>query len=187
MEEGPEEKAAKGARAGHPEQDAGAGPAGQEARAEPVVWPELAGPPGQQRALEWTLLAPGTERNAWAPGMERNAWAPGTEQALERTAWAPGTERNAWAPGTERAAWAPGTERTLERTAWAPGTERTLERTAWAPGTERALERIRRWPPWPPGPPGWISLEESRLPIPTSWVNPPTYAPASASRCALQL
>ncbi len=86
MEEGREEKAAKGARAGHSEQDAGAGPAGQEARAELVVWPELAGPPGQQRALEWTLLAPETER------------------PLERTAWAPGTEQTAWAPGTERTA-----------------------------------------------------------------------------------
>ncbi len=90
MEECPKEKAGKGARAGHPEQDAGAGPAGQEARAEPVVWPALVGPPGQQRALEWTLLAPKTERplerTAWAPGMERAAWAHGLERALERTA-----------------------------------------------------------------------------------------------------
>ncbi len=113
MEEGREEKAAKGARAGHPEQDAGAGPAGQEARAEPVVWPALVGPPGQQRALEWTLLAPKTERpleqTAWAPGMGRAAWARGLERALERTAWAPRTERAAWAHGLERA---------LERTPW---------------------------------------------------------------------
>ncbi len=50
-----------------------------------------------------------------------------------------------------------------------------------------ALERTPWWPPWPPGPPSLISLEKSRLPVPTSWVNPPTYAPASASRGALQL
>ncbi len=58
MEEGPKEKAARGARAGHPEQEAGAGLGGQtredlasqEARAEPVAWPaDRVAPAGQER------------------------------------------------------------------------------------------------------------------------------------------
>ncbi len=117
-------------------------------------------------ALEWALWVPRPERG---PGPEWTAWAPRPERALERSLCAP---------------WL---ERALERTAWAPGSERALEQTPWAPGSERALERSGRSPPWPPGPPGWVSLEKSRLPVPNSWVNPPTYAPASASRGALQL
>ncbi len=161
--------------------------------------------PGTER----TAWAPGTERTAWAPGMEQTAWAPGTE----RTPWAHGSERALeripWAPGTERALertpWAHGWERALERTASAPGngagsgadcigsrkrsglwsglhrlpeTERALERTASAPGPERALKRSL----WPPG---WSLLETCRLPVQTSWGDPPAYIPASASQGAL--
>ncbi len=183
VEEGLEQWAHRGARVGLaleralwvPRPERGPGP-------EWTAWA-----PRPEQALERTPWAPGSERalerNTWAPGPERNAWAPGSE----RNAWAPGPERNAWAPGPERNAWAPGSERALEQTPWAPGSERALEQTPWAPGSERALERSGLSPPWPPGPPGWVSLEKSRLPVPTSWVNPPTYAPASASRGALQL
>ncbi len=41
-----------------------------------------------ERALEWTLWAPGLEG-----ALKRTLWSPGLEQALERTLWAPGLER----------------------------------------------------------------------------------------------
>ncbi len=53
-EEGLEAEAAMGARVGQAEQEG----------CERIPWA-----PGTERALEWTLSAPGPERNEWAPGM----------------------------------------------------------------------------------------------------------------------
>ncbi len=112
MEEGREEKAAKGARAGHPEQDCRAGPAGQEARADPVVWPELVG-------ASWPAEGSGMDSVGSQNGVERVGF-PQTERALGRAcvgsrngagpgAGCVGSRNGAGcvAPGTERAACAP--------------------------------------------------------------------------------
>ncbi len=79
MEECPEEKAARGAKAGHPEQEAGAGPAGQDARVEPVAWLAARVAPAGQEAWAAPADRPGQQRALkWPPGRKRApGWPPG--------------------------------------------------------------------------------------------------------------
>ncbi len=105
VEEGPEEKAARSARVGHPEQEAGGTDHGGSSQS---------GGQGGAGCLAGSQGGPsrtGASSGALKLWSSQALSAPGTERDLERTLSAPGTERD-----PERTLSAPGTERDPERT-----------------------------------------------------------------------